>query len=1112
MARNHPTALYLNDPVKWIAGVLSIRQALSLAGVAVLTYVLIKVTGGLPYNSSTVGQVHLLLVAGVPGVLGFLAWSLLDKGAVEPYPRQLAGYLLRTAAALPARGATTAQRIRVANIERARAAPPQSPWSPRSPWSSRLPRLAPVVHLVRRARPGSPVRAVPASGPIDLTPAEARSRGGHLNREARRWCSRAPRVPRVRRRSPAALADDGTLTCPGVGPRVWLEIGEGAMLFTLPGEAQDRFTAMFASVATLPPGYSLQCSVLSTPLPPTAVIDDAFAAVRPPTPALADLAARLRAWWEAHLRGQYVPKHRFLLVVTGPARPAGAAMGTSLEQVAGEVQRGLRRMGVATRRLDGPEVQALLDAYPDGDTTETIDEVHAATARDRAFGASGRRGAHGDAGNAGGTRDAGDVGGATGDADRPAWYACSFYVVVPPRATNPGWPAPLLAFPAPLRLAIHITGLDQDKERSHAKKRSRGLADVAVAAAVRGREADVDAQAARGEARAQALHMRSAGAAVLKVGLYVTVFAPDRASLRTRADALWSLLTSSGGIDAKGARARGHQGPLAAATRPLGLDPARSTYKMEAETVANAWPAISHTPGTAAGIPIGRAAADGSLVRLHLGDRSMKNRLIDVFGGSGQGKSFWAQIIMTWFLLWDAWATAVDTVGGYATLCAIADGRTIRLGGPRTASINIWDGPRATEEDRAARVQFVVKAHEVLLAEEGRAITGRVRSVIGAGVRAVYDGFRAPPTAPEATPETATATAEDRPTDGTPLERDLVAWLEVEGAAQADHEDKRLYRDVAADLYPYVRGGEHARLVDRKTSFRIDTRLLAFHIDPKALSPTTPVYAFVMFAMTDLADRRDALAQEWGRRTGRGTVQHLLAIDEGWSILRHQAGQDWVNGIGLTGRHTGIVPIFISQKLSHLTGSPAASNYFDQSSLHFIFNLHDTNDESGVDPRAWIARKLRLTEAESARIEELEGEEGRYAQMFMIRTTKHAARAARGVVNVHTTPELLWLFASDKDDKELRARMVQAVAADPEQPTADETWKAVCLLASGTRPGAIEDRRARIATLGVAADVSDAGDAGDAGDDSDGSDDSDDTTAETADDTEEARLWLVRHA
>jgi len=74
----------------------------------------------------------------------------------------------------------------------------------------------------------------------------------------------------------------------------------------------------------------------------------------------------------------------------------------------------------------------------------------------------------------------------------------------PLRTTQPGWLAPILAFPAPLRLAIHLTGLDQDKERRRTKSRSRSLADVMVGANVRGREADVDAEDARTEARAQA--------------------------------------------------------------------------------------------------------------------------------------------------------------------------------------------------------------------------------------------------------------------------------------------------------------------------------------------------------------------------------------------------------------------------------------------------------------------------------------------------------------------------------------------------------------------------------------------------------------------------------
>ena len=695
----------------------------------------------------------------------------------------------------------------------------------------------------------------------------------------------------------------------------------------------------------------------------------------------------------------------------------------------GEVERTLHRLGVAARRLDGAAVRALIAEFPDPladpAARETIDGVY------------------------------------TPGQGARSW-ACTFYVRVTSIITQPGWPAPLLAFPAPIRVSFSITGLDQDKERTTAKKRGRSLGDLVVGAGAQGREADVDTGDARSEARAQVKRMRAGGLAVVRAGIYVTVFAPDKDSLAVRADALWGLLTGTGAgaLDARAARARGAQGPLLRATRPLGRNdaPRYTTYKMYAETVGNAWPAIVRSPGTTAGVLIGRAAADGALVRLNIGDRSLKNRLIDVFGGSGQGKSFFAQKLMLWFLLWDAWATAVDTVGGYETLCAIAGGQTIRLGGPGTAAINIWDGPRATEEELAARVRFVVRAHEVLLAESGKAITGRIRSVVGQGVREIYRACRC---------------------GETPTERCLVDWLEAQATRQEDHEDKRLFKDVAADLYPYVRDGEHAAVVDRPTSFGFDTRLLAFHIDPKDLRPDTPIYAFVMFAMTDIADRRDRLAQDWGRRSGRGTVQHLLAIDEGWNILRHEAGQDWVAGIGRTGRHSGMVPMFVSQKLSDLTANKAAAAYFDQTSLHFIFNMHDTNDESGVDPRLWVAGKLRLTDGEAGQIGDLAGKEAadkkrlEYAQMFMIRTTKTASRPARGVVNVPSSPEEAWLFASDPDDKEYRARMVRAVAADPERPTGEEVYQAVCLLAEGATPE--EVYAARVVPVPGATDHADDG-------------------------------------
>jgi len=154
MARNHRTALYLNDPIKWIAGVLSIRQVVSLGAIGVLAYGLVKLTGRLPYDKSTVGQLHLMLVICVPGLLAFLAWSLLDKGAVEPYPKQLAGYLLRTAADLPRRltlagRATTAGAAGTGRRMRARrdmARPLQTTHTPVMP---RLP-LAPRALMIAR--------------------------------------------------------------------------------------------------------------------------------------------------------------------------------------------------------------------------------------------------------------------------------------------------------------------------------------------------------------------------------------------------------------------------------------------------------------------------------------------------------------------------------------------------------------------------------------------------------------------------------------------------------------------------------------------------------------------------------------------------------------------------------------------------------------------------------------------------------------------------------------------------------------------------------------------------------------------------------------------------
>jgi hypothetical protein len=103
MARNSQTALYINDPVKIVAGVFTIRQAIYVAGIVLLTYGLIDATSRLPYGQSGLGQLHILLIVGLPALLTLLVMTFAGSGTVEPYARQFTGYLWRTTLATPRR-------------------------------------------------------------------------------------------------------------------------------------------------------------------------------------------------------------------------------------------------------------------------------------------------------------------------------------------------------------------------------------------------------------------------------------------------------------------------------------------------------------------------------------------------------------------------------------------------------------------------------------------------------------------------------------------------------------------------------------------------------------------------------------------------------------------------------------------------------------------------------------------------------------------------------------------------------------------------------------------------------------------------------------------------
>ncbi len=178
MARNSQTALYINDPVKIVAGVFTVRQALYVAGIVLLTYGLINATGHLPYGQSGLGQLHLLLIVGVPALLALLVVTFAGSGTVEPYARQLTGYLWRATLALPRRLAYRAARI--ARRPRMARHTPAAVYGP--VLGTEVTATAPVVETMPRATAIRALPSVPAPyvAPVLMTTPVAQTQRARL--------------------------------------------------------------------------------------------------------------------------------------------------------------------------------------------------------------------------------------------------------------------------------------------------------------------------------------------------------------------------------------------------------------------------------------------------------------------------------------------------------------------------------------------------------------------------------------------------------------------------------------------------------------------------------------------------------------------------------------------------------------------------------------------------------------------------------------------------------------------------------------------------------------------------------------------------------------------
>lgn len=838
------------------------------------------------------------------------------------------------------------------------------------------------------------------------------------------------------------VAADGVVTLPDGGLRAVLAVEPINFACRGPAE-QEILSAQFAAlVGSLAPGQTLQVLVESRPIDAATLLPRLFARLRPAGRAMTEFLADYRPWLAGQFARTHVPDLRFSLVVA-PApvqrelgetqrspRAEAARARRALDQALDQCQRHLHGMQIDARPLRRGDVLRLLwgGLHPPADPCPPEERFPGLVEEDPAEErpARPRLGAR--------LRElAGLVPGSALPAavvepfwlrrlltsigveeslralavrpagNGPAVYARSLFLLEPAEFTDPGWLDPLVGIGCPIRLALHVEGLDRKAERARLKRRRRSLNVLTLSATQAGGVGDIDVESAQAEARQQALETQDPARKILRWGLYVTVFAESPERLAVHTERVLTVLRTQ--MIAEVGRGIGHQLPLWQATLPLGLDPAGRRYRVRSETVGNCFPFLSHNPGMAGGMPIAFTATNHELVLLDPEDASLNNLLMNFVGKTGSGKTMAAQQMAWRVLQLGGRVMVVDKAGHYETLLAVVGGTAVRLGAAEQPAINLWDGPPIP-----SKITFVVNAHEVLLATNpGDRLDPLTRAALSEGVRAVY------------------AAAAGR----TPLERDLVAWLQAEGLRREGAERDRL-RDLAIKLSTCVQEGEAAALLDRPTSVDLEDRLVVFDLEGLARE----LQPLAMFIIADCVRRR----ADRPRRPGDG-IRELLIIDEGWYFIRYAAARSWLDELARKTRHWGLAVIFITQKLSDLVEDPAAKTLFDSASVQLLFRQRDAQAE-GESPVTWLRNRLGLSAEEADRLYSLATVPGQYAEALLVRETKNSVQPRRGVVQLFCHPLEYWLFTTEAlRDVPYRNAMVEALGGD--------VWSAVRACAAG---------------------------------------------------------------
>jgi type IV secretory pathway VirB4 component len=415
----------------------------------------------------------------------------------------------------------------------------------------------------------------------------------------------------------------------------------------------------------------------------------------------------------------------------------------------------------------------------------------------------------------------------------------AFAVVGYPREVPPGWLSPLLAYPGPVDVAIHVDPVENAEAAQHLRRQLARFESTRRIEAKQERLEDPQIEAAAQDAAELAGELARGDGRLFRVGLYVTVRAPTEEALEREAHRVRSLCASLL-LDMRPVTFRALQGWIT--TLPLGIDALRLRRAFDTKALAAAFPFASAELEESGGVFLGRNATTGGLVFV---DRfALENHNQVILARSGAGKSYLAKLQILRSLFSGIEVLVIDPENEYRRLAQAVGGSVIRLGasGERLNPLDLAEAGRP--EALTGQALFV---HTLVASLVGE-VSSQEKAVLDGAILAAYEGAGI----------TADPRTHVRPA---PVLADVVARLRQDPGAVS----------FAGRLDPYV-SGSHRSLFDGPATVRSDGHLIVFSL--RDLSEELKTAGTLL-----------ALDAVW-RRVARGERRpRVVVVDEAWWLL-----------------------------------------------------------------------------------------------------------------------------------------------------------------------------------------------------------------------------------